>query len=46
MSEKNDLYKKTRVQSSVNPQGKTEDAAEQRPDSQLEDKAKKTNTKR
>lgn len=46
MSEKEDLYKKKRVNSSVNPQGKSEDEAEQRPHSQLEDKAKKTNTKR
>ncbi|WP_227001814.1 small, acid-soluble spore protein L [Virgibacillus necropolis] len=46
MSEKNDNYNKRRVNSSVNPQGNTEDVANQRPHSDLEDKAKKTNTKR
>ncbi|ASK60952.1 small, acid-soluble spore protein L [Virgibacillus phasianinus] len=46
MSEKDNLYKKNRLNSSVNPQGQTEDAAENRPESQLEQKAKKDNTKR
>ncbi|TCP26616.1 small acid-soluble spore protein L (minor) [Scopulibacillus darangshiensis] len=31
--------------SSVNPQGHSEDVADQRPKSQLEDRAKKKNTK-
>lgn len=46
MSEKDNVYKKRRVNSSINPQGQSEDAADQRPLSQLEQKAKKTNTKR
>lgn len=45
MSEKNDSYNKHKVNSSINPQGQSEDEANQRPKSQLEDKAKKTNTK-
>lgn len=46
MNDKNDVYKKQRVNSSVNPQGFTEDEADQRPNTKPEDKAKKTNTKR
>lgn len=45
MSEKNDIYSKRKINSSVNPQGQSEDKADQRPHSELEDKAKKTNTK-
>ncbi|WP_084268618.1 small, acid-soluble spore protein L [Oceanobacillus damuensis] len=45
MSKKNDHWSKQRVNSSVNPQGLTEDAADQRPKSQLEQRAKKKNTK-
>lgn len=45
MSEKNDNWSKKRVNSSVNPQGYTEDEANQRPKSQLEQRAKKKNTK-
>lgn len=45
MSEKKDNWSKRQVNSSVNPQGLTEDDAEQRPKSQLEQKAKKKNTK-
>ena len=46
MSENENLYKKSKVNSSVNPQGKSENVANQRPHSELEDKAKKTNSKR
>ncbi|XKF64815.1 small, acid-soluble spore protein L [Virgibacillus necropolis] len=46
MSEKNNLYNKNKVNSSVNPQGQTEDVANQQPKSKQEHKAKKTNTKR
>lgn len=46
MSEKENLYKKSKVNSSVNPQGRSGDETNQRPHSELEDKAKKTNTKR
>ncbi|MFC3038770.1 small, acid-soluble spore protein L [Virgibacillus xinjiangensis] len=42
---KNDNRSQRRVNSSVNPQGLTEDRADQRPKSQLEDRAKKKNTK-
>ncbi|GGB46743.1 small, acid-soluble spore protein L [Virgibacillus dakarensis] len=45
MSEKQDNWNKKRVRSSVNPQGLTEDMEEQRPKSQLEQRAKKSNTK-
>lgn len=45
MSEKNDNWSKKRVNSSVNPQGLSEGEAEQRPKSQLEQRAKKKNTK-
>ncbi|WP_430787993.1 small, acid-soluble spore protein L [Virgibacillus flavescens] len=46
MSEKNDLYNKKKVNSSINPAGNTKDAENHRPNSELEHKAKKTNTKR
>ncbi|MCT2536359.1 small, acid-soluble spore protein L [Aquibacillus koreensis] len=46
MSEKRNNRNDVRPTSSVNPQGLTEDVANQRPDSQLEQKAKKDNTKR
>lgn len=45
MSEKKNNWNKQRATSSVNPQGLTEDEAEQQPKSQLEQKAKKRNTK-
>ena len=45
MPKKNDNWSKKRVNTSVNPQGMTEDEAEQRPTSQLEQRAKKKNTK-
>ncbi|AIF42624.1 hypothetical protein X953_04665 [Virgibacillus sp. SK37] len=45
MSKKRNNYSNKQVQSSVNPQGLTEDEAEQRPKSQLEQRAKKKNTK-
>jgi len=45
MSEKENNWSKKRVNRSVNPQGLTEDEAEQRPKSQLEQRAKKKNTK-
>ena len=45
MSNKNDNWSKKRVQSSVNPQGLSEDEANQEPKSQLEQRAKKKNTK-
>ncbi|WP_181349584.1 hypothetical protein [Thalassobacillus sp. CUG 92003] len=45
MSHKGNQHKQ-KPKPSVNPQGLTEDAADQQPDSQLEQKAKKTNTKR
>ncbi|ARI76637.1 small, acid-soluble spore protein L [Halobacillus mangrovi] len=38
--------KKGKVPPTVNPQGLSEDIADQQPDSQLEQKAKKSNTKR
>jgi len=37
--------KRSQVISSVNPQGLTEDVADQQPKSQLEQRAKKKNTK-
>ncbi|SEQ37920.1 small acid-soluble spore protein L (minor) [Virgibacillus subterraneus] len=45
MSEKEDNRSKRRVNSSVNHQGISEDAADQRPKSQLEQRTKKKNTK-
>ncbi|ELK47020.1 hypothetical protein [Halobacillus sp. BAB-2008] len=44
MSNKSNAHKGVRKKT-VNPQGMSEDAADQRPDSQLEQKAKKANTK-
>lgn len=44
MSKGNDSFSKKKVKSSVNPQGYSEDEANQRPKSQLEQRAKK-NTK-
>lgn len=46
MNEPNDVYSKKKVNSSVNPTGEAKDTAAQRPQSELEHKAKKTNTKR
>lgn len=45
MSEKKNNWDKKRVHTSVNPQGYTEDETEQSPASQLEQRAKKKNTK-
>ncbi|WP_138919725.1 small, acid-soluble spore protein L [Lentibacillus jeotgali] len=45
MADKKDNRSKTQVKSSVNKQGLSEDAADQQPDSQLEQRAKKRNTK-
>lgn len=45
MSDKKNNWSKKRVRSSVNPQGLTEDEANQSPASQLEQRAKKKNTK-
>jgi len=45
MSEKRNNWSEKRVQTSVNPQGKSEDEANQSPTSQLEQRAKKKNTK-
>ncbi|SHG19422.1 small, acid-soluble spore protein L [Ornithinibacillus halophilus] len=45
MSEKNNQWSKKRVNTSVNPQGLTEDAEDHRPKSQLEQRSKKKNTK-
>jgi small acid-soluble spore protein L (minor) len=45
MNEKHDNWSKKRVTGSVNPQGFSEDEANQRPKSQLEQRAKKKNTK-
>ena len=45
MSEKFNNRKNSQSNSSVNPQGLSEDRANQRPKSQLEDRAKKRNTK-
>lgn len=45
MSEKRSNWSKKRVQTSVNPQGKSEDDANIGPTSQLEQRAKKKNTK-
>lgn len=46
MSAKNNIRQKGRNRSSVNPQGLSEDVADQRPKSELEDNAKQSNTKR
>ncbi|MDY0407741.1 small, acid-soluble spore protein L [Virgibacillus soli] len=45
MSEKRNNWSQTRPKSSVNPQGKSEDDAMHEPKSQLEQRAKKKNTK-
>lgn len=45
MSKKQNNYNKKRARTSVNPQGLTEDTADQQPKSQLEQRAKKKNTK-
>lgn len=45
MTDKKDNYSKNQVKTSVNKQGLSEDAADQQPDSQLEQRAKKKNTK-
>lgn len=45
MSKDTDHAKKKRARSSVNPQGYSEDVADQEPKSQLEQRAKKKNTK-
>jgi len=45
MSEKKDNWSGKKVRSSANKQGYTEDKADQRPKSQLEQRAKKKNTK-
>lgn len=45
LNQKNTNWSKKQVNSSVNPQGKSEDEASQSPESQLEQRAKKKNTK-
>ncbi|MUK88837.1 small, acid-soluble spore protein L [Ornithinibacillus sp. L9] len=45
MSKKNENWSKKRVDTSVNPQGLTDDVADQQPRSQLEQRTKKKNTK-
>lgn len=45
MSEKENNRSERRVKSSVNPQGKSENETAQQPKSQLEQRAKKKNTK-
>jgi len=45
MAKKKENWNQRRVQSSVNPQGNTEDVPNQEPKSQLEQRAKKKNTK-
>ncbi|SFB21386.1 small acid-soluble spore protein L (minor) [Lentibacillus halodurans] len=45
MAEKRDNRSKRQVKTSVNKQGMSEDEADQQPDSQLEQRAKKKNTK-
>jgi len=45
MARKNENYRPNKVQSSMNPQGKTEDDLHHEPKSQLEQRAKKKNTK-
>jgi len=45
MSKKETQYRKQRDDRSINPQGLSEDAADQQPKSQLEQRTKKKNTK-
>lgn len=45
MADKDKFRSDRRVKSSVNPQGMSEDESEQQPKSQLEQRAKKKNTK-
>jgi len=45
VTKKNKNFSQNRVHSSVNPQGNTEDTVNQEPKSQLEQRAKKRNTK-
>ncbi|WP_245975370.1 small, acid-soluble spore protein L [Oceanobacillus chungangensis] len=45
MSSKNNNWSKKRVNTSVNPQGLSEDVVNQAPKSQLEQRSKKKNTK-
>lgn len=45
MSRKKNQYSKRRDDTSINPQGLSEDAEDQQPKSQLEQRAKKKNTK-
>lgn len=45
MPKKHNNWSKERLIASVNPQGLSEDEVEQRPKSQLEQRAKKKNTK-
>ncbi|WP_156418674.1 small, acid-soluble spore protein L [Lentibacillus amyloliquefaciens] len=45
MADKNNTWRKNQTRSSVNKQGLSEDVADQQPDSQLEQRAKKKNTK-
>ncbi|SFE01330.1 small acid-soluble spore protein L (minor) [Lentibacillus persicus] len=45
MSEKKKSRHKSQMRSSVNKQGLSEDTADQQPESQLEQRAKKKNTK-
>lgn len=45
MKEEQHADRSKRVQSSVNPQGLSEDKKDHRPKTQLEDRAKKKNTK-
>jgi small acid-soluble spore protein L (minor) len=45
MTKKEESWSKKKVKSSVNPQGHAEEIADQQPKSQLEQRAKKKNTK-
>jgi len=45
MSKKENQYRKRRDDTSVNPQGLSEDLEDQQPKSQLEQRSKKKNTK-
>jgi small acid-soluble spore protein L (minor) len=45
MPKKNDNWNEKRINTSVNPQGLSEDQADQEPKSQLEQRAKKKQTK-
>ncbi|AXI08628.1 small, acid-soluble spore protein L [Oceanobacillus zhaokaii] len=45
VSSKNNNWSKKRLNTSVNPQGLSEDEVDQAPKSQLEQRAKKKNTK-